>query len=101
MENLTRQEVLRLARLARLELSAEEVELFTRQLDEILDFVRQLNAVDTSSVLEIAPAANADAGDTLRDDTLIPCLDRNDVLSLAPDADRERGLFKVPRVFNG
>ncbi len=98
MDRLTSQEVLRLARLARLELSSDEVERLTRQLSEILTFARQVEAVDTSSIGD-TPASGAEFGDTLRDDTLMPGLDRDAVLSLAPDADREKGLFKVPRVF--
>jgi aspartyl-tRNA(Asn)/glutamyl-tRNA(Gln) amidotransferase subunit C len=98
VDRLTSQEVLRLARLARLELSSDEVERLTRQLSEILTFARQVDAVDTSSI-DDTPASGAAFGDTLRDDTLIPCLDRDSVLSIAPDADREKGLFKVPRVF--
>jgi aspartyl-tRNA(Asn)/glutamyl-tRNA(Gln) amidotransferase subunit C len=99
VDGLTIQDVLRLARLARLELSSEEAEHFTRQLTGILEFARQVDTVDTRSVSD-APSLDDTHADTLRDDTLIPCLDRNEVLSLAPDADRERGLFKVPRVFN-
>ena len=99
METLTRHEVLRLARLARLELSADELELFTRQLREILEFAQQVNAVDTSAIVE-ATSGPQTAEDTLREDVVRPSLDRAEVLELAPDADLESGLFKVPRVFN-
>jgi aspartyl-tRNA(Asn)/glutamyl-tRNA(Gln) amidotransferase subunit C len=99
VEKLTSDEVARLARLARLDLSHAEIELFTRQLREILAFAHQIDAVDTSADLEATPGPAA-AGDTLRDDALMPSLDRDQVLELAPDADREAGLFKVPRVFN-
>ena len=90
----------RLAHLARLELSSDELEVFTRQLQEIREFAEQINAVDTSSVAEAigGPAAEVD---TLREDTVRPGLDRSEVLALASDADRAHGLFKVPRVLNG
>jgi aspartyl-tRNA(Asn)/glutamyl-tRNA(Gln) amidotransferase subunit C len=99
VETLNKDEVLRLARLARLDLSNDEVELFTRQLRDILAFAHQVNAVDTATVAEAAPGPHA-GDDTLRDDNVRPSLDRSGVLALAPDADPESGLFKVPRVFS-
>ena len=99
METLTRDEVLRLARLARLELTDGEIDLFTRQLREILAFAQQVNAVDTSGIVEASPDPAAGQA-TLRDDAVLPSLSRAEVLALAPDADRDSGLFKVPRVFN-
>ena len=101
MATFTSDEVLRLARLARLELSPEEIDLFTRQLREILEFAQQVNAVDTSSITEATPGSHAAPADTLRDDVVVASLERNEVLSIAPEADRKTGLIKVPRVFNG
>jgi aspartyl-tRNA(Asn)/glutamyl-tRNA(Gln) amidotransferase subunit C len=101
VETFSADEVLRLARLARLELSSEEIDLFTRQLREILAFAQQVNAVDTSSIADAPPASRAAPADTLRDDAVVPSLERNAVLSMAPEADTETGLFKVPRVFSG
>lgn len=49
MADLTRDDVLKLARLARLDLSAEEIERFARELTEILHYVGQLQAVDVGS----------------------------------------------------
>ena len=96
----TTDDVRRLAHLARLELSSDELEVFTRQLQEIREFAEQINAVDTSAVAE-AIGGPLSGADTLREDTVRPGLDRNDVLALAPSADRRHGLFKVPRVLNG
>ena len=101
MATFSPDEVRRLARLARLELSDAEVDLFTRQLRDILEFAQQVNAVDTSSIPEATPGPLLPSVDALRDDAVRPSLDRDTVLQLAPDADREAGLFKVPRVFNG
>jgi len=50
MTKLTREEVLKLAQLARLALSDEEVEEFRNELSEILQYVAQLQAVDTAGV---------------------------------------------------
>jgi aspartyl-tRNA(Asn)/glutamyl-tRNA(Gln) amidotransferase subunit C len=92
----TPDDVRRLADLARLELSAEEVDLFTRQLSGILSFAAEVQAVPTTPLrpvdsTEVAP---------LREDTLRPSLPREEVLAAAPQADLEAGLFTVPRVFS-
>jgi aspartyl-tRNA(Asn)/glutamyl-tRNA(Gln) amidotransferase subunit C len=91
-------EVLGLARLARLGLSAAETELFARQLGDILEFARQVNAVDTSSVEAITMEAEGQDSGRWRNDVPQPSLAREAVLDLAPEADRETGLFVVPRV---
>jgi len=93
-------EVTRLARLARLELSGEEIELFGRQLDDILTFARQVEAVDTSGVTA-ATLGPDPATDTLRDDVAGGSLGSDTALAQAPAADRATGLFKVPPVLNG
>ena len=84
----------RIAALARLELTAEEVERFAGQLTAILAYADQVQQVDTSGVAGPAvPTAGAWRSDTPR-----PPLDRDLVLSQAPAADRAAGHFKVPRV---
>ena len=99
MSTFTRADVQHLAALARLELSAEEIGMFTRQLGDVLEFVRQIQTVDTSSLdLTTSPAGGAE---TLRDDIALPSLPQADVLAGAPDADAATSLFKVPRVLNG
>jgi len=50
MADLTRDDVLKLARLARLDLSEEEIESFRAELDEILEYVEHLNAVDVADL---------------------------------------------------
>ena len=100
MSAFTAQTVERLAALAQLELAPEEIEVFVRQLNDILEFARQVQAVDTSAianadVIGLPPAA------AQRDDVLEPSLPREVTLAGAPDADASTGLFKVPRVFNG
>ncbi len=93
---LTREEVLRIARLAHLELTDAEVETFTRQLGDILAYASDVRNIDTS---DVAPTSHAmDAGPIWRDDTPVPSLDRRAALENAPDARREAGLFRVPKV---
>ena len=89
-------EVERIAHLARLSLTAEERDLYARQLTAVLQYAEQLREVDTEGV---APTSHPLAlSAPLREDELRPSLPRNESLDQAPDADREAGLFKVPRV---
>ena len=93
---LTRAEVLRIAELARLRLSDAEVDLFTKQLDDILGYAEQLQEVDTTGV---SPTSHALAIDAVwREDVVLPSLTHAETLPNAPDADRSAGLFKVPKV---
>ena len=95
---LSADDVRRLARLARLDLDEEEVRLFARQLGDILDFARQVQAVDTTG----APApADAVPATPLRPDAVRPSLPKDDVIGEAPAADPSTGLFTVPRVLGG
>ena len=95
MSTLSRQEVQRIADLARLELSAEELDLFTRQLGDILTYVEQIRALDTTGVAPTSQVLNRPVD---RDDVPADTLSREDLLRNAPDAAIEAGLFKVPRV---
>ena len=93
---LTAADVLRIAELAHLELGEAEVELFRRQINEILEYAEQVQEVDTSGV---SPTSHPlDVHDAWREDVVQPSLDRRSGLANAPDADRDAGLFKVPKV---
>ncbi len=93
---LAPEEVERIARLARLALTAGERDLFARQLTSILQYAEQLREVDTTGV---APTSHPLAlRAPLRDDETRPSLPRDEALKPAPDADPGAGLFKVPRV---
>ena len=92
---LTREEVQRIADLARLALTDAELDLFTRQLGDILTYVEQIRSLDTSGV---APTSQVLNRPVERDDETQPTLSRADLLRNAPDAALEAGLFKVPRV---
>ena len=95
-DTLTPADVERIAALARLDLTPDEVTLFAGQLTAILAYADQVRQVDTSGI-DAAPAVTA--GDAAaRDDVSAASLDRDLVLSQAPAADRAAGLFKVPRV---
>jgi aspartyl-tRNA(Asn)/glutamyl-tRNA(Gln) amidotransferase subunit C len=84
-----------IADLAHLDLTSEEEELFTRQLADILAYAEQIDAVDTTGVVATAHVSGRSAR---RHDEVRPSLPRQDALANAPDAAREAGLFRVPRV---
>jgi aspartyl-tRNA(Asn)/glutamyl-tRNA(Gln) amidotransferase subunit C len=92
---LTRQDVQRIAELARLELTNEELDLFTRQLGDILTYVEQIRSLDTAGVAPTSQVLNRPVD---RDDIPDLTLSRTELLGNAPDAAVEAGLFKVPRV---
>ncbi len=97
-DKLTRADVERIAALARLNLSEQELTLFVHQLGDILTYAEQLQRIDTSGVPPTAHIAVPSALGGWREDEPVPSLDRDLLLSQAPDADREKGLLKVPRV---
>jgi len=98
-ETLTPADVRRIATLARLELTPEEVALFAEQLTAILAYADQVQQVDTSGLaLTNAGIPGSEPLRATRDDDLVPSLPRDVVLEQAPDADRTAGVFKVPRV---
>ena len=96
---LTIADVERIAALAQLELTGEEKQLFMRQLADILAYAEQVQAIDTSGVPATAHVHSAQRRE--REDVPQPCLSVEDALANAPDAGREAGLFRVPRVIGG
>ena len=91
---ITRADVVHVARLARLALTEDELASLTRELGVILDHAARVSALDTAGVAPTAhplPLANV-----FRPDDPRPGLDRDEVLSQAPEA--EDGRFRVPRI---
>ena len=89
---ISKDEVLHVARLARLELTDDEVGKFQEQLSDILEAISKVSELDLSDVPPTAhplEIANAWAEDEPR-----PCLTRDEAFANAPD--REDGYFKVP-----
>ena len=96
MPALGRDDVEHVAQLARLALREDEIEALTEELGVILEHAAQVSAIDTHDVPPTAhplPLVNV-----LRADTPRPSLDRDEVLSMAPDA--EDGRFRVPRILD-
>ena len=91
---LGRDEVAHVARLARLELTDEELDRFTGQLAAVLDHARDVASLDLS---HLAPTAHPfPVRNVFRPDDPRPCLTRHDALAGAPEV--EDGRFKVPRI---
>lgn len=91
---ISRDEVAHIAWLARLRLSAEELDLFTSQLADVLDHAADVEALDLD---DVPPTSHPYSfGNVLRDDTVEGGLDRAEVLAQAPEV--EDGQFRVPPV---
>jgi aspartyl-tRNA(Asn)/glutamyl-tRNA(Gln) amidotransferase subunit C len=92
----TRAQVEAVAALAQLELNETELDLFARQLGDILEYADQVQRIDTTGV---PPTSSVAAGqDAERPDEVRPSIGRDDALANAPEAASDAGLFKVPRV---
>ncbi|MGC9513543.1 MAG: Asp-tRNA(Asn)/Glu-tRNA(Gln) amidotransferase subunit GatC [Fidelibacterota bacterium] len=92
--SISREEVLHIAKLARLSLSEEEITMYTHQLGDILNYVQKLNELNIDDVEPMKHVL--DMVNVLREDKDLPSLSREDVLKNAPEHDEE--FFKVPRV---
>ena len=106
LDGFSREQVEAIAALAHLELDPSEVELFARQLGDILAYAGELQQVDTRGVQPTTYGVSGRSAD--RPDTVTPSLGVSEVLGNAPDCDRspastrtsEGGFFKVPRVLD-
>jgi aspartyl-tRNA(Asn)/glutamyl-tRNA(Gln) amidotransferase subunit C len=94
---LTSQQVDWVAHLARLTLSPDELAAMTDQLGKIIDYVNQLQNVDTEGVEPLAHAL--DVANVFRDDEPAPSLSTDAALANAPD--RRGEYYGVPAVFEG
>ena len=93
-DRISRDDVAHVARLARLELTSDELERFTAQLGAVLEHARDVEALDVGDVPPTShplPLRNV-----LREDDVRPSLDRAEVLAAAPSV--EEGRFRVPPV---
>src|SRR5262245_40874321 len=92
----TRDQVAAIAALAHLELNPRELDLFAKQLSDILTYAEEVQSVDTAGVPPTASVLTQPAVE--RADLVQPCLDATTALANAPDPAIGAGLFKVPRV---
>lgn len=94
MARITKDQVKHVAHLARLSITEEETELFTKQLDAIISFSELLNEVDTENVQPTTHVLNI--RNVMRDDEVRQSLPREDALKNAPD--HQDGQVKVPSI---
>jgi aspartyl-tRNA(Asn)/glutamyl-tRNA(Gln) amidotransferase subunit C len=93
-DRITAAAVAKVAKLARLDVTAEELDRMTVQLDGMLEHFADIDALDLATVEPMTqpyPLVNV-----LRPDVVQPCLDREEVLAAAPAA--EDGRFRVPPI---
>src|ERR1700694_577354 len=96
---ISREDVLKVAVLANLELTDAEVETYRGQLDDILTYIDKLNEIDTSNIEPMTQVIAASTDDsTLRDDVVVRADIIAEVLQGAPDT--EAPYFRVPRVID-
>jgi aspartyl-tRNA(Asn)/glutamyl-tRNA(Gln) amidotransferase subunit C len=89
---LSRDQVLHVARLARLELTDDEVERYSGELSKVLDYIEKIEELDLA---DVEPTSHVvDVENALRADEPRPSWPRDDVLEAAPDA--SDGGFRVP-----
>ena len=94
MSKITADDVRKVAQLARLDLPDDTIATYTGQLERILDYVDQLQAVDTEGVLPTTRAV--EVVNATREDTVVDTDVRQDLLDQAPQ--REGAFFRVPKI---
>ncbi|EIA20971.1 asparaginyl/glutamyl-tRNA amidotransferase subunit C [Listeria fleischmannii 1991] len=94
MTNISKETVLKVANLAKLDVSSEEAVAFASQLGNIIEMVEKLDQLDTANV---EPTSHAiEVSNVLREDVSHPGLKREKVLRNAPET--QDGMFKVPTI---
>ncbi|NCG16865.1 MAG: Asp-tRNA(Asn)/Glu-tRNA(Gln) amidotransferase subunit GatC [Synechococcales cyanobacterium H12SWP_bin.12] len=94
MSKITAADVRKVAKLARLDLPEDTISTYTGQLERILDYVDQLQAVDTKGVLPTTRAV--EVVNATREDTVVDTDVRQELLDQAPQ--REGDFFRVPKI---
>lgn len=91
---ISKVDVVKVAHLARIHLNEEELGLFSKQLESILEFIDKLKHLDVSQVKPMSHVL--EVGNVVRPDIQRPSLERDDVLKNAPLS--QKGHFQVPKV---
>ena len=94
MTKINSEDVKKVAKLARLDLPEEKIDTYTNQLEKILDYVAQLQKVDTTN---IPPTTRAvEVVNVTREDLIIHTKVREDLLDQAPHRDGD--FYRVPKI---
>lgn len=91
---IDKETVLNVSKLSKLQLTDEEIELFSKQMADILKFIEKLNELDTENIEPFYELIKQKT--PLREDTPEKSLSQNEALKNAPQS--EDGFFVVPRV---
>ena len=94
---ITKEEIKKISSLAKINISDNELDSYSEQVSKILEYMSQLDEVDTSKVDEFSNQLFNNE-QLLRNDEIEPSLDREEIIKLAPDSDGV--YFKVPKVIN-
>ena len=94
MTRITEDQVKKVAQLARIELNEEEIDHHSEQLEKILDYINQLEKINTENIPCTTRAI--EVVNVLRDDINEKFEDNEDILELAPS--REDDFLKVPKI---
>jgi aspartyl-tRNA(Asn)/glutamyl-tRNA(Gln) amidotransferase subunit C len=93
---ISKEQVERVAKLARLDVSEDEKTTFARQLSSILTHIDQLKALDTDTTGVEPTATVLPTDNVFRDDEVRPSLSQEQALANAPD--QAEGFFRVPKI---
>ena len=96
MERISNDEVKKVAHLARLELNESEIEQHAKQLEKILDYIKQLEKINTQNIPCTTRAI--EVANVFRIDKKKDCENFEELIDLAPA--RENKFFKVPKIIN-
>ena len=94
--SISKEEIIHIAKLASLNLNDDEIEKYTKNMQEILEFANTVNNVDTSSIKETIGANNN--YNVFRKDEVKQEISKDDLLQNAPSKDE--GMFRIPKVIN-
>ena len=96
MKRITPNDVRKVSKLARLEIADESIQTYAKQLEKILEYIAQLQKVDTKN---IPPTTRAvEVVNVLRKDIVKNSPEKEEILNLAPQ--REGQFYKVPKILS-
>ena len=96
MSDISREEIIHIAKLAMLDLSEQEIDNYTKDMQEILGYAEMINNLDTSNIDETIAAT--EQKNVFRKDEVVEFKSREDLLQNAPSQDE--GMFRIPKVLN-
>jgi len=98
MSTLTKDQILHIAQLARLEIPEAQFKTLSAQFNDLVNYVEQLNKLDTTGILPTSQVTSTESslGTPLRPDTALPSFPKEEVTKNAPD--KQDQFFKVPRM---